>query len=239
MAKTFQQIVDEARKTVPEVSVDEVSRMVASADKPVLVDVREKEEYREGHLPGALSLPRGFLEMQVEGKVPQKDARIVAYCQSGTRSMLAGKLLKDMGYTSVVSMAGGYGAWKNSGKQWEQDFKFTQEQMTRYSRHFLLPEVGETGQAKLLQAKVLCLGAGGLGSPVAFYLAAAGVGTLGLVDNDIVDLSNLQRQILHTNDRIGMPKTESAAIALKALNPDVNIVEHRVRLDSSNVLELF
>jgi molybdopterin/thiamine biosynthesis adenylyltransferase/rhodanese-related sulfurtransferase len=239
MAKTFQQIADEARKAVPEISVDEVSRLISGADKPVLVDVREKEEYREGHLPGAISLPRGFLEMQVEGKVPEKDARIVAYCQSGTRSLLAGKLLKDMGYSSVVSMNGGYGAWKNSGKPWEQDFKFTQEQMNRYSRHFLLPEVGEKGQAKLLESKVLCLGAGGLGSPVALYLAAAGVGTLGIVDNDVVDLSNLQRQILHTNDRIGLPKTESAAVALKALNPDVNVVEHRVRLDSSNVLELF
>jgi molybdopterin/thiamine biosynthesis adenylyltransferase/rhodanese-related sulfurtransferase len=239
MAKTFQQIVDESRKTVPEVSVDEVLKMLDAPEKPLLVDVREKEEYREGHLPGALSLPRGFLEMQVEGKVPEKGARIVAYCQSGTRSLLAGKLLKDMGYTSVVSMAGGYGAWKNSGKPWEQDFKFTQEQMTRYSRHFLLSEVGEAGQAKLLRSKVLCLGAGGLGSPVAFYLAAAGVGTLGIVDNDVVDLSNLQRQILHTNDRIGMLKTESAAKTIKALNPDVNVVEHRVRLDSSNVLELF
>jgi rhodanese-related sulfurtransferase len=179
MAKTFQQIADEARKAVPEVSVDEVTRLIAGPDKPVLVDVREKEEYREGHLPGAVSLPRGFLEMQVEGKVPEKDARIVAYCQSGTRSLLAGKLLKDMGYTSVVSMNGGYGAWKNSGKPWEQDFKFTQDQMTRYSRHFLLSEVGEKGQAKLLQSKVLCLGAGGLGSPVAFYLAAAGVGRSG------------------------------------------------------------
>jgi molybdopterin/thiamine biosynthesis adenylyltransferase len=177
--------------------------------------------------------------MQVEAKVPDKTTRVVAYCQSGTRSLLAGKLLKDMGYTSVVSMAGGYGAWKNSGKPWEQDFQFTQDQLTRYSRHFLLSEVGEAGQAKLLQSKVLCLGAGGLGSPVAFYLAAAGVGTLGLVDNDVVDMSNLQRQILHTNDRVGVPKTESARITLNALNPDVKIIEDRTRLDSSNVLEIF
>ncbi len=239
MAKTFQEIVDEARKLVPEVGVDEVAKMLEAAEKPVLVDVREREEYREGHLPGAVSLPRGFLEMQVESKVPDKKARIVAYCQSGTRSLLAGRLLRDMGYENVVSMTGGYGAWKNSGKPWEQDFRFTEEQLTRYSRHFLLSEVGEEGQAKLLQSKVLCLGAGGLGSPVAFYLAAAGVGTIGLVDNDVVDLSNLQRQILHTNDRIGMPKTESAAMTLKALNPDVNVVEHRVRLDSSNVMEIF
>ena len=236
MARTFQQIVDEARKAVPEVSVDDVVKVL---DTAVLVDVREKEEYREGHLPRAISLPRGFLEMQVETKVPDKSAPVVAYCQSGTRSLLAGKALKDMGYSSVVSMAGGYGAWKNSGKPWEQDFQFTQEQLTRYSRHFLLSEVGEGGQAKLLKAKVLCLGAGGLGSPVAFYLAAAGVGTLGLVDNDVVDMSNLQRQILHTNDRVGVPKTESARITLNALNPDVKIIEHRTRLDSSNVLEIF
>jgi molybdopterin/thiamine biosynthesis adenylyltransferase/rhodanese-related sulfurtransferase len=239
MAKTFQQIVDDARREVREISVDEVAKLLADGPKPILVDVREKEEYREGHLPGALSLPRGFLEMQVEGKVADKKAPIVAYCQSGTRSLLAGKLLKDMGYADVVSMTGGYGAWKNSGKPWEQDFQFSQEQLNRYSRHFLLSEVGEAGQAKLLQSKVLCLGAGGLGSPVALYLAAAGVGTLGIVDNDVVDMSNLQRQILHTNDRVGMLKTESAAMAIKALNPDVNVVEHRVRLDSSNVLEIF
>ena len=239
MAKTFQQIVDEARKAVPEVSVDDVRKTLDDPGRPVLVDVREKEEYREGHLPGAISLPRGFLEMQVEGKVPDKTARVVAYCQSGTRSLLAGKLLKDMGYGDVVSMAGGYGAWKNSGKPWEQDFQFTQDQLNRYSRHFLLGEVGEAGQAKLLQSKVLCLGAGGLGSPVAFYLAAAGVGTIGLVDNDVVDMSNLQRQILHTNDRVGMLKTESARMTLNALNPDVKIVEHRTRLDSSNVMEIF
>ena len=239
MAKTFKQIADEARKAVPEVSVEDVAKMLKIERQPVLVDVREKEEYREGHLPGALSVPRGFLEMQIEEKVADKNAKIVAYCQSGTRSLLAGKLLQDMGYADVVSMTGGYGAWKSSGKQWEQDFQFSQEQLNRYSRHFLLSEVGEAGQARLLQAKVLCLGAGGLGSPVAFYLAAAGVGTIGLVDNDVVDLSNLQRQILHTNDRIGMPKTESAKLTLTALNPDVNVVEHRVRLDSSNVLEIF
>jgi molybdopterin/thiamine biosynthesis adenylyltransferase/rhodanese-related sulfurtransferase len=239
MAKTFQQLLDEARKSVREVGVEEVAGMLDAARRPVLVDVREKEEYREGHLPEALSVPRGFLEMQIEGKVADKNAPIVAYCQGGTRSMLAGKVLKDMGYTDVVSMAGGYGAWKNSGKPWEQDFKFTEEQLNRYSRHFLLSEVGEAGQAKLLQSKVLCLGAGGLGSPVALYLAAAGVGTLGLVDNDVVDLSNLQRQILHTNDRVGMPKTESAKLTINALNPDVKVIEHRTRLDSSNVMEVF
>ncbi len=238
MAKTYEEILKEARSQVPEVSVDQVAAGADKADSPLLIDVREKEEYREGHLPGALSIPRGFLEMQVEAKAGDKSAPVITYCQSGVRSLLAGRILKEMGYTDVRSMSGGYGAWKGAGKKWEQDFKFTPDQLNRYSRHFLLPEVGEEGQAKLLQAKVLCLGAGGLGSPAAFYLAAAGVGTIGLVDDDVVDLSNLQRQILHTNDRVGMPKTESARLTLNALNPDVKVIEHRTRLDSSNIIEL-
>jgi molybdopterin/thiamine biosynthesis adenylyltransferase/rhodanese-related sulfurtransferase len=238
MAKTFQDIVEEARSLVPELTCDEVRTLSKAKAPPVLLDVREKEEFREGHLPGAVSLPRGFLEIQVEGKVPDKTQPVVAYCQSGTRSLLAGRILREMGYEDVRSMAGGFGAWKNGGFEWAQDRQFTQDQLTRYSRHFLLDEVGEAGQAKLLDAKVLCLGAGGLGSPVAYYLAAAGVGTLGIVDNDTVDLSNLQRQILHTNDRVGMPKTESAKLTLNALNPDINVIEHRERLDSSNIMEI-
>jgi molybdopterin/thiamine biosynthesis adenylyltransferase/rhodanese-related sulfurtransferase len=239
MSKTYQEILEEARKLVPELSIDQVRAAVAGAEKPVLLDVREKEEYREGHLPDAISVPRGFLEMQIEGKVDDKASPIIAYCQSGIRSLLAAKILTDMGYRDVRSMTGGYGAWKGAGYPWTKPFQFKGDQLERYSRHFLLPEVGEAGQARLLQAKVLCLGAGGLGSPVAFYLAAAGVGTIGLVDNDTVDVSNLQRQILHTNDRVGMHKTESARKTLEALNPDIRIVEHRVRLDSSNVLDLF
>jgi sulfur-carrier protein adenylyltransferase/sulfurtransferase len=238
MSKTYQQIIDEARRLVPEVTADEVRKLSEGKNPPTLLDVREKEEFRDGHLPGALSMPRGFLEMQVEGKVADKDEPIIAYCQSGTRSLLAGRILKEMGYTDVRSLNGGFGAWKNGGFPWAQDRQFTQDQLGRYSRHFLLGEVGEAGQAKLLDARVLCLGAGGLGSPVAFYLAAAGVGTLGIVDNDVVDLSNLQRQILHTNDRIGMLKTESAAMTLRALNPDVKVIEHRTRLDSSNILDI-
>jgi molybdopterin/thiamine biosynthesis adenylyltransferase/rhodanese-related sulfurtransferase len=237
MAKTYQQLMDEARRSVPEVTADEVQRS-ATQSGVVLLDVREKEEYRDGHLKGAVSVPRGFLEMQVEGKVPDKDTPIIAYCQGGTRSLLAGRMLKEMGYTNVKSMGGGFGAWKNGGFPWVQDHQFTKEQVSRYSRHFLLGEVGEEGQAKLLNARVLCLGAGGLGSPVAFYLAAAGVGTLGIVDDDVVDLSNLQRQILHTTDRIGMLKVESARKTINALNPDVKVVEHRTRLDSSNIMEI-
>jgi len=239
MAKTYKQLMDEARREVPEVSADEVRQRLARDPKVALLDVREKEEYREGHLDGAISLPRGFLEMRVEETVPDKQTPIIAYCAGGTRSLIASRTLKEMGYTSVVSMAGGFNGWKNNGHPFTTDRQFTPEQLSRYSRHFLLPEVGEAGQAKLLDAKVLLLGAGGLGSPTALYLAAAGVGTLGLVDHDVVDLSNLQRQILHSNDRIGMPKVESARIAVNGLNPDVRVVAHQERLSSENVMQIF
>ena len=237
MAKTYQEIMTEARQQVPEVSTDDVRAKLAQ--QPLLLDVREKEEYRQGYLPGAVSLPRGFLEMQIEDKVADKTTPIIAYCAGGTRSLLAGRILKELGYTNVVSMRGGFQAWKNQGNPNDEPTQFTAEQQIRYSRHFLLPEVGEAGQAKLLKAKVLCIGAGGLGSPTALYLAAAGIGTLGLVDMDTVDLSNLQRQILHTNDRIGMLKVESARMTLNALNPDVKVVEHRERLSSENAVRLF
>ena len=235
MAKTYKELMDEAREAVPEVTIDDVKARLENGQRPVLLDVREREEYREGHLEGALALPRGFMEMRVEEAVPDKGAPVVAYCAGGVRSLIAARTLKEMGYTDVSSMAGGYTAWKNAGYDWVADRQFSQEQLTRYARHFTLPEVGEAGQAKLLDAKVLCVGAGGLGSPVAFYLAAAGVGTLGLVDHDTVDMSNLQRQILHTNDRVGMPKVESAQMTLNALNPDVNVVQFKERLSSENV----
>jgi adenylyltransferase/sulfurtransferase len=239
MAKTFKQLMEEARREVPEVSVEDVRQRQVRDHGATVLDVREKEEYREGHLQGALSLPRGFLEIRVEEAIPDKQAPIIAYCAGGTRSLIAARTLKEMGYTNVVSMTGGFTAWKNAGLPFAQDHQFTPEQLTRYSRHFLLPEVGEAGQAKLLAAKVLLLGAGGLGSPTALYLAAAGVGTLGIVDHDVVDLSNLQRQILHSNDRIGMPKVESARIAIENLNPDVRVVPHQERLSSDNVLDIF
>src|SRR5581483_3638410 len=239
MAKTYRQILDEARKLVPETSVEDLKRRLDAGEVPVLLDVREKEEIRQGAIPGAIPLPRGFLEIQVEEKLPDKNAPVVAYCASGTRSLLAGRMLKELGYTNVVSLAGGFTSWKNKGLPIEAERQFTSEQQIRYSRHFLLSEVGEKGQAKLLDAKVLCIGAGGLGSPAAFYLAAAGVGTIGLVDMDVVDLSNLQRQILHTNDRIGRPKTESARMTLNALNPDVKVLEFRERLSSENAFRIF
>ncbi len=239
MAKTYEQIMAEARQQVPEASTDEVKTRLAGGTKPVLLDVREKEEFRQGYLPGAVSIPRGFLEMRVEEAVPDKETPIVAYCASGARSLLAGRILKELGYRDVTSMRGGYNAWKNQGLPITEDRQFTPEQQIRYSRHFLLPEVGEQGQAKLLDAKVLLIGAGGLGSPAALYLAAAGVGTLGIVDMDVVDLSNLQRQILHTNDRIGMAKVESARMTLQALNPDVRVVEFREHLSSANAFRIF
>jgi len=238
MAKTYKQLMEEARKAIPEVSIDEVKNRIERGENWTLLDVREREEYREGHLEGAISLPRGFLEMRVEEAVADKSKSIIAYCAGGVRSLIAARTLKEMGYENVVSMSGGYTSWKNAGHKWVADRQFTQEQITRYARHFTLPEVGEKGQAKLLEGKVLCIGAGGLGSPVAFYLAAAGVGTIGIIDNDVVDMSNLQRQILHTNDRIGMPKVESAQKTLNALNPDVKVIPINERLSSENVMRI-
>jgi len=239
MAKSFQDIMAEARKEIPEVSAQQVNELLKNNGKsPVLLDVRESDEWRQGHLEGALSLPRGFLEIKVETAVPNKETPIIAYCAGGVRSLLAAKAMKEMGYQNVSSMAGGYTAWKNGGFNWVQDFQYTPEQLIRYSRHFLLPEVGEDGQAKLLQAKVLMIGAGGLGSPSAYYLAAAGVGTIGIIDNDVVDISNLQRQILHANDRVGMAKVESAKKTLEALNPDVKVVPYHAKLTSENIMEI-
>jgi adenylyltransferase/sulfurtransferase len=238
MAKTYKELMDDARQIVPEVTIDDVKAQMGNGAKPILLDVREREEYREGHLEGAVPLPRGFLEMRIEETVADKSAPIIAYCAGGVRSLIAARTLKEMGYEHVTSMSGGYTAWKNAGYKWVADRQFTQEQMTRYARHFTLPEVGEQGQAKLLDARVLCVGAGGLGSPVALYLTAAGVGTIGIVDHDTVDMSNLQRQILHTNDRVGMPKVESAQMTLNALNPDVNVVKFKERLSSENVMRI-
>src|SRR5213594_709574 len=238
MAKTYKQIMDEARQIVPEVSPEQVKARLDKGEHPVVLDVREKDEVRQGYVPGALSLPRGFLEMRVEETVPDKSTPIVAYCASGTRSLLAGRILGELGYTNVASMRGGFTAWKNKGLPITEDRQFTPEQQIRYSRHFLLPEVGEKGQAKLLDAKVLCIGAGGLGSPAAVYLAAAGVGTLGIVDFDDVDLSNLQRQILHGTKDIGRDKLESARDRLHDINPEIDVQLHKCRFSSENAPQL-
>lgn len=238
MAKTYKQLMEEARKEVPEWTPDQVEKALTNGGGFKVLDVREKEEYRDGHLPGAISVPRGFLDMRIEEVVPDKSTPLILYCAGGTRSLLAGRTLRELGYSDVVSMSGGYGAWKGAGHEWVQDFQFTPEQLKRYDRHFILPEVGETGQAKLLQSKVLLIGAGGLGSPAAYYLAAAGVGTLGIVDNDVVDMSNLQRQIIHNNDRVGMSKVESARKTINDLNPDIKVIGYETRLSSENILDI-
>jgi molybdopterin/thiamine biosynthesis adenylyltransferase/rhodanese-related sulfurtransferase len=205
----------------------------------VLVDVREGEEFERERIPGAVHVPRAYLESRIEGAVSDRDAHVVLYCASGQRSALAADTLQELlGYTNVESMTGGITLWKDRGYETEVPKSMTREQRDRYSRHLLLPEVGVEGQQKLLDAKVLLLGAGGLGSPAALYLAAAGVGTLGIVDDDEVDLSNLQRQVLHTTDRIGVPKVDSAEETIRGINPDVAVVKHPVRLDASNVVEL-
>jgi molybdopterin/thiamine biosynthesis adenylyltransferase/rhodanese-related sulfurtransferase len=234
--KTKSELLKDARVAVPEVTPAELSRQ---SPRPVIIDVREKQETDAGMLPGAKAVPRGFLEFRIEEAVPDRGADVVLYCAGGTRSLLAGRTLKDMGYTRVRSMAGGFSAWKDAGLPLEMPVRLTEAQRARYSRHLLIPEVGEAGQAKLLKSKVLLIGAGGLGSPTALYLAAAGVGRLGLIDDDVVDESNLQRQILHTTDRVGMAKTESAKKTLQALNPEVAVDEHRMRLTRDNAMELF
>ncbi|HVB14276.1 MAG TPA: molybdopterin-synthase adenylyltransferase MoeB [Candidatus Dormibacteraeota bacterium] len=239
MGLSSRELVDQARHEVPEVAPQELQARLAHDGAPQLLDVREPEEVAQGVLPEAVHIPRGFLELRVESAIPDRLTPITVYCASGVRSLLAAQTLRAMGYSDVISLRGGFNAWKDQGLPYTVPHAFTAEQRERYSRHFLLTEVGEAGQAKLLDAKVLLLGAGGLGAPVAYYLAAAGVGTIGLVDFDRVELSNLQRQIVHTVDRLGMLKTESAAIALKALNPDVRVVEHNLHLDSSNAAELF
>ncbi len=201
--------------------------------------MRESDEWAQGHLPGAKHVPRSYLESRIEGVVPDRSQRVVLYCASGIRSALAAHTLSnDLGYEHVASMTGGITLWKDRGYEVVVPRTFTPEQRERYSRHLLIPEIGEAGQQKLLDAKVLLLGAGGLGSPIALYLAAAGVGTLGIVDDDVVDLSNLQRQVIHNTARIGVPKVESAEETIHALNPDINVVTYKTRLDASNIMEI-
>ncbi|MBX5441779.1 MAG: molybdopterin-synthase adenylyltransferase MoeB [Solirubrobacteraceae bacterium] len=224
------------KEQITEVDPSEVHELL---DEGIaLLDVRETEEWDTGHLPGATHIPRGYLESRIDGAIPDRDQRVVVYCASGTRSALAAKTLADLGYANVQSMTGGITLWKDRGYAVDQPRKLTPEQRERYSRHFLLPEIGQAGQEKLLDAKVLLLGAGGLGSPTALYLAAAGVGTIGIIDNDVVDLSNLQRQVIHTTDRIGVKKVDSAEETMKAINPDVNVVKYDFRLDASNILDV-
>jgi len=202
------------------------------------VDVRETEEFVRGHLPGAVHIPRGYLESRIDGAVPDRGQHVVAYCASGQRSALAARTLQELGYEHVESMTGGFTLWKDRGYEFDVPRTLSDEQRERYSRHMLVPEIGPAGQQRLLDAKVLLLGAGGLGSPTALYLAAAGVGTIGIVDDDEVDLSNLQRQVIHTTDRIGMPKVDSAQESMNAINPDVEVVKYQARLDASNIMQI-
>jgi molybdopterin/thiamine biosynthesis adenylyltransferase/rhodanese-related sulfurtransferase len=236
---TYTDLIADVRKRTKQVGLEELKRRVEAGEKLTLLDVREKDEWRGGYIPGALSLPRGFLEIQAEQKLPDKNARIVAYCAGGTRSALAAATLQELGYSNVETANPGFVRWKDLGYPVEVPPELTDAQRERYSRHILLPEVGEAGQAKLLKSKVLLLGAGGLGAPALMYLAAAGVGTLGIVDADVVDASNLQRQIVHATSRVGMAKVESAAKFVADLNPDVKVVPYKERLTSANVERIF
>ncbi len=234
---TFRALLDQIRAEIREVDVAGARSLIE--DNAAVIDVREPDETEQGIVPEAVTIPRGYLELRVEDAVPDKTAPVVVYCAGGTRSALAAKSLQDLGYTDVVSLAGGFNAWKDAGEAWSQPRTLTMDQKRRYSRHVLIPEIGERGQLQLLEARVLLIGAGGLGSPAALYLAAAGVGTIGVIDADEVDDSNLQRQVIHTIDRVGMPKVESARIAIEAINPDVTVVTHQMRLTKENVLEIF
>src|SRR5919205_2179446 len=241
MSPSGAEVIRNIKSQIEEVDPAEVHGDLArNGDREtVIVDVRETEEWDAGHIPGAVHIPRGYLESRIEGAVRDRDARIVLYCASGQRSALAAHTLEHMlGYTNVASMTGGITLWKDRGYEVEVPQTLTKEQRERYGRHLLLPEIGLDGQTKLLESKVLLLGAGGLGSPTALYLAAAGVGTLGIVDNDTVDLSNLQRQVIHTTDRVGVAKVDSAEEAIRAINPDVDVVKYKTRLDASNVMEI-
>lgn len=236
MTKTYSDLMREVRATIREVAPAEAELLGETG--VTIVDVRESNEWDEGHVPGATHVPRGFLESRIESAVPDRDAPVILYCAGGVRSALAVRQLAELGYTDVSSMAGGFQQWKSEGRSWQRPFTLTAEQKQRYSRHLLIPEVGIDGQAKLLAARVLLIGAGGLGSPALLYLAAAGVGTLGIVDFDTVDISNLQRQIVHTTEDVGRKKTESAAEAVRALNPDVRVVAHEEMLTEENVERL-
>jgi len=234
---TFRDLLAQTKAEVREVdtaTADELRRQPGA----VVLDVREPDEYQQGAIPGALHIPRGQLESNIEGRVPDHSVPVIIHCASGVRSAFAAKTLGELGYTDAVTVAGGFNKWKDEDREWATPRALTAEQRNHYQRHLLLPEVGEEGQLKLLDAKVLLLGAGGLGSPAALYLAAAGVGTIGIIDMDVVDQSNLQRQILHNMDRIGDRKVDSAKKSLTLLNPDVNVVALDMRLDASNVVQL-
>jgi molybdopterin/thiamine biosynthesis adenylyltransferase/rhodanese-related sulfurtransferase len=234
-AKTYSDLLQEVKGQIKTVTLDELKRRLEAKEPYTIVDVREKDETRLGFIPGATFLPRGFLEMQAEQKLPDKNAKIVVYCAGGTRSAFAAKQLQDMGYANVESANPGFIRWKDMRYPMDAPADLTAAQQDRYARHIMLPEIGEKGQEKLLKSRVLLLGAGGLGSPAGLYLAAAGIGTLGVIDADVVDASNLQRQIFHGTSTVGVAKVESAKARIKDLNPDVNVLAFNERLTSENI----
>ena len=242
MGQAFNSLFKQIKNGVREVSPDDAQSMLKEAARQgkniPLVDVREKDEYDEGYVPGATHIPRGFLEQRIEAAAPDHDQPVLLYCAGGVRSAFAARTLHDMGYTNPISVAGGFGGWKQAGLPFTKPRTLDAAQRQRYSRHVIIPEVGEQGQLKLLDSKILLIGAGGLGSPIALYLAAAGIGTLGIIDDDVIDVSNLQRQVIHTVDRVGTSKAESAQKAINALNPDVNVVLYKERLNADNVEKL-
>lgn len=237
MGQVYNDLLKNTKTQIKEVNPNDTNELLQE-NRARLIDVREKNEWDEGFIPGATHVPRGFLESRIEEAVPDKNTPLVVYCAGGVRSAFATKTLQEMGYTNVVSMSGGYNGWKNAGYTVVKPRTLSAAQQARYSRHLLVPEVGEAGQLKLLDTKILLIGAGGLGAPNAFYLAAAGVGTLGIIDNDVVEESNLQRQIIHTIDRIGEYKADSAAKAIAALNPDVKVNVYKERLTAENIERL-
>jgi molybdopterin/thiamine biosynthesis adenylyltransferase/rhodanese-related sulfurtransferase len=232
---TYRELLAQVKEEIDEVSSSDLLGRLDDSDRPLLLDVREQDEWQEGHLPGAVNVPRGNLEARIEAVLPDRSREIIVYCAVGARSAFAAKSLTELGYDNVASLAGGFTDWKRNGYDFQTPRVLTAAQRARYSRHILIPEVGDEGQQKLLDARVLLIGAGGLGSPASLYLAAAGVGTLGIVDADVVDDSNLQRQIVHSTNTLGEPKVLSAKQTIEALNPDVMVVPYQERLTSENV----
>ena len=236
---SYRELLNEVKSQIDEVAAVRGAELLRSGEPPLFLDVREPDEWEQGHIPGALHIPRGNLESRVEALVPERSRPIVAYCASGARSAFAAKTLEELGYEDVVSLEGGFNGWKQQGLPFELPKALDADKRSRYSRHLLIPEIGEAGQMKLLESRVLLIGAGGLGSPAALYLAAAGVGKLGVIDADVVDETNLQRQIVHSTERLGEPKADSAKRTIEALNPDVTVKLYKERLTSENADRIF
>jgi adenylyltransferase/sulfurtransferase len=236
--RTLKDMLADARQVIPEEGPEVVQARLKGENAPLVIDVRDPDEYRDGHIEDAPNISRGFLEFRIGSVASDPTTPIVLYCQTGLRSMLSAKALHDLGYENVVNLKGGYQKWAQSGLPIVREKPLTGDQVQRYSRHFLLSQVGEKGQRKLLRSKVLLIGAGGLGSPAALYLAAAGVGTIGLMDGDTVDITNLQRQVLHTTADVGKPKVESGTRTINALNPDVTVIPLPMRITVDNVMDV-